>query len=263
MVTRIMIEDPPLARRDLIASRLARGQSVVAAALAAEFTVSEDAIRRDLRALAAAGQCRRVYGGALPILTGSTPMAARIGEGRGRKEALARTAVAMIKPGEFIFLDSGSTNLALADILPDDYELTVATNSIDIAAAVLRRSDLRLIMVGGAVNNAVGGCVDSSAVQSLARMNIDRSFVGACSISPETGLSTFENSDAIFKRALLAASRHSLALATSDKFAIRAPHRIAAIDEIGWLVVEHDAPAQTLEELLRIGASILKAEYPA
>ena len=148
-----MTLESPLARRDVILGRLAQGQSVVAAALALEFEVSEDAIRRDLRALAAEGRCRRVYGGALPLSKATAPMAARMEEARDRKQALARKAASLVKPGQFVFLDSGSTNLALVSCLPEDFELTIATNSIDIAAAALRRSDLRLIMVGGDVNS--------------------------------------------------------------------------------------------------------------
>ena len=129
-----MTPEPPLARRDVILGRLALGQSVVAAELALEFEVSEDAIRRDLRALAAEGRCRRVYGGALPLSKSTAPMAARMEEARDRKQALAREAASLIKPGEFVFLDSGSTDLALVSCLPEDYDLTIATNSIDIAA---------------------------------------------------------------------------------------------------------------------------------
>ncbi len=94
-------------------------------------------------------------------------MAARMDEAHERKEALARAAVPQIQRGELVFLDSGSTNLALVGLLPEDYDLTVATNSIDIAAAVLRRADLLLIMIGGAVDPAVGGCVDASAVRDV------------------------------------------------------------------------------------------------
>ena len=85
-----MTLESPLARRDVILGRLAHGQSVVAAALAVEFEVSEDAIRRDLRALAAEGRCRRVYGGALPLSKAMTPMTERMEEARDRKQALAR-----------------------------------------------------------------------------------------------------------------------------------------------------------------------------
>jgi DeoR/GlpR family transcriptional regulator of sugar metabolism len=251
-----------MARRDVIAERLAQGQSVVAAALAVEFGVSEDAVRRDLRALAAEGRCRRVYGGALPITSGWLPMAARIGEGRERKQALARTAAATIKPGEFIFLDSGSTNLALTEFLPEDAELTVATNSIDIASAVLQRQDLRLVMIGGAVNIMVGGCVDADAILAITRMNIDRLFLGACAVTT-SGISAFDMSDASFKRTLLSVSTESFVLVTTDKLDQRAPHRIAAISDITCFVVECDAPAARLAHLVKAGANILKTDPPA
>ncbi|AOJ71488.1 MULTISPECIES: DeoR/GlpR family DNA-binding transcription regulator [Burkholderia] len=257
-----MTDALPLARRDTIASRLALGQPVQAAALAAEFDVSEDAIRRDLRALAAEGRCRRVYGGALPVTPASAPMAARIDAARERKEALARSAAPLIRRGELLFLDSGSTNLALVEFLPEDAELTVATNSIDIAAAVLRRSDLNLIMIGGAVDPAVGGCVDAAAVQSVSRMNVDHAFLGACALSPKGGLSAFGIADAAFKRAVVAASERRVVLATADKLAARAPHRVATIDEIGCIVVEHDLPRAECALLSKAGASVLQAQPP-
>ena len=75
------------------------------------------ASQKRLRALAAEGRCRRVYGGALPPLPGATPMAVRMDEGRERKAALAHAALATIEPGDFLFLDSSSTNLALAAVL--------------------------------------------------------------------------------------------------------------------------------------------------
>ncbi|WP_316195731.1 MULTISPECIES: DeoR/GlpR family DNA-binding transcription regulator [unclassified Bradyrhizobium] len=258
-----MSDEIPMARRDLIGERLAQGQSVIAAALAAEFDVSEDAIRRDLRALAAEGLCRRVYGGALPITPGWLPMAARIGADRERKQALARAAATAIRTGEFIFLDSGSTNLALTEFLPEDAELTIATNSIDIATAVLQRQDLKLIMIGGAVDPVIGGSVDAGAVLTIGQMNVDRLFLGACAVSAKSGISAIDTADAVFKRTLLSVSRETLVLATTDKLETRAPHRVAAIKDIAHLVVEHDAPTAQLKALTKAGASILKAGPPA
>jgi DeoR/GlpR family transcriptional regulator of sugar metabolism len=258
-----MNDDIPLARRDEIASRLAQGQPVVAATLATEFNVSEDAIRRDLRALAAEGRCRRVYGGALPLTPASAPMTARIDEARERKQALANMVVPMITRGELLFLDSGSTNLALVELLPEDDALTVATNSIDIAAAVLRRADLQLILIGGAVDPAVGGSVDASAVQAVSQMNIDRCLIGACAISSQSGVSAFSMADAAFKRAVIAASAHVVVLATTDKLSARAAHRVAALDEVDCLVVEHDISDTDHAALTERGATVLKAQPPA
>ncbi|PIM54207.1 DeoR family transcriptional regulator [Roseateles chitinivorans] len=252
----------PLARRDAILERLERGEAVVAAALAVEFQVSEDAIRRDLRSLAAEGRCRRVYGGALPLLPESKPMAARIDQDRDRKAALARRAAATVQPGEFLFLDASSTNLVLAEFLPEDHVGTVATNSIDIAAAVLRRGDLSLLMVGGSVDPEVGGCVDAAAVQAVGAMNIDRCFVGACAVSTRTGVSAVHSGDAQFKRALLSASQVCMALITNEKFEARAPHRVAAAKDLDHFVVERNAPLKALDALRSAGAHVLKADRP-
>jgi DeoR/GlpR family transcriptional regulator of sugar metabolism len=187
-------------------------------------------------------------------------METRIEVGRERKIALARAAASAIRPREFLFLDSGSTNLALAALLPEDQELTVATNSVDIAAAVLRRQDLKLILIGGPVDPLVGGCVDGAAVQSVEQLNIDRCFIGTCSFSPITGVSAFHSSDATFKRALISVSEHCATLVTTDKFEVRAPHRVAPIAQIETLVIEHDVPTHILKQLALAGVSMLKAE---
>jgi DeoR/GlpR family transcriptional regulator of sugar metabolism len=257
-----MTDDIPIARRELIAARLAAGQAVVAATLATEFDVSEDAIRRDLRALAAEGRCRRVYGGALPISPASAPMATRMDEARERKQALAIAAVAQVQRGELLFLDSGSTNLALVEALPEEFELTVATNSIDIAAALLRRADIRLIMVGGQVDPVVGGSVDAAAVASVLNLHIDRCFLGACALSPREGVSAYEFADASFKRALLSCSRHAIILSTTDKLDARASHRVASLDAVTCVVVEHDAPRAQIAALEVAGTKILQAQLP-
>lgn len=248
-----MTNDLPTTRRDTIAARLASQQAVSATALATEFDVSEDAIRRDLRALAAEGRCRRVYGGALPILPDAAPIAARLGEGREEKQRLARAAVLAVRPGELLFLDSGSTNLALVEFLPEDAELTVATNSVDIAAAVLRRQDLRLIVVGGVADPLIGGCVDAVAVQAVVQMRFDRAFIGACAIS-EDGAAADHFEDATFKRAVLASARRTVVLATDDKIGRRAVHHIAPLQRIDTLVVGPAVPGDQRASLDAAGA---------
>lgn len=255
-----MATDIPLARRDHIVQRLAHGEAVVAAALAVEFAVSEDAVRRDLRALAAQGLCRRVYGGALPlrpVAPGARPLVARLDEDRECKLALARAGADLVRPGEFIFLDTGSTNLLLAECLAEDQGLRVATNSVDIAAAVLRRGDLPLLMVGGTVDADVGGCVDASAVQTVAGLNIDRCFLGACALSASGGIGVHHHADALFKRALLAASQQCVAMLTTDKLDARAPHRVAPSHRLQHIVVPPDAPSRALAALRRAGSQVL------
>lgn len=257
------MNDIPYARRDIIADRLDAGHPAVAATLAVEFGVSEDAIRRDLRALAAAGRCRRVYGGALPLSPASTPIAVRIDQAQAPKQALARAAAGLVQPGELVFLDSGSTNLAIVPFLPAGQGLTIVTNSIAIAAAVAARGDLLLVLIGGSVDLDVGGCVDANAVAQVAALNIDRGFLGACAVSAMDGIGAFGLADATFKRAVHAASRHSVVLATNEKLETRAPYRICAAGAVDHLVVEHDAPPAQLHALADTGLALLSAAPPA
>ncbi|MFS8044136.1 DeoR/GlpR family DNA-binding transcription regulator [Rhizobium sp. BR 314] len=248
----------PLSRRDIIAARLAEGRQVVATSLAAEFDVSEDAVRRDLRALAAEGKCRRVYGGALPLFTPSQPISARIGKESARKRILAQAAVTMIERGEFVFLDSSSTNLEMVELLPKNLDMTIATNSVEIASAIMKRGDIPLVVIGGAVNPVVGGCVDASAVAAIAALNIDRCFLGVCAISARTGISVYEHADAIFKRMLLERSASRIGLITSEKFHERAPHRIGGVANIDWLIVEDDLPDDDERAAMDAGFSLVK-----
>jgi DeoR/GlpR family transcriptional regulator of sugar metabolism len=259
----IMPVDPPRERREVIAERLAQGQSVSATALADEFMVSPDAIRRDLRMLAAEGCCRRVYGGALPLSPASAPIAVRTDEAIEPKFALATAAIDLIRQGEFLFLDNGSTNLALARLLPK-LDLTIATNSTAIAASLADRRDLRLLLTGGMVTPEVGGCVDGAAVLAIQQMNIDRCFLGACSVSGIEGVSAFDPADALFKRALIARSRAVMMMVTTDKLGTRAPHRVAELAAIDGVVIEHDALTHAdFEALKRLDIPIVTAPQAA
>jgi DeoR/GlpR family transcriptional regulator of sugar metabolism len=255
-----MPSDIPSSRRDTILERLSAGQPVRSGALAVEFGLSEDAIRRDLRSLAAEGLCRRVYGGALPVVTGATPMAERVGEDVQRKQALAGAALSLIEPSSFVFVDNGSSNLALVEKLPPYLNLTIATSSITIAAALQQRDDIDLLVVGGMIDRMVGGAVDGTAIEAILRLNIDLCVLGACAVSVAGGVSAYDLADATFKRALTARSRRTIVLATNDKLGRRAPHRVCGIDKLAQIVVEHDADADCVRDLTETGATIVCAQ---
>ena len=252
----------PTSRREIIAVRLDAGLSVVASELAQEFQISEDAIRRDLRALAATGRCKRVYGGALPISPAAGTLPERILIQPREKTLLARTGAQLIQAGGLIFLDGGTTNLALVAELPENKLLTIATNSIPVANAVLNRKGLKLLIVGGAVEADLSACVDADAVLAVQRMNIDHCFLGACAVSSELGLCAFYPADTHFKRVLLSRSHRVTALATLDKLETRAPHVIGPLEHIHELVVPHNTPSHLIETLVRAGTTVLTADKP-
>lgn len=239
----------PQERREQIANRLLQGQRVMAASLALEFGVSEDVIRRDLRQLAAQGRCKRVYGGALPLDGRDKPLRQRQQEGVANKLALARCAVTSIQPGQMLFLDNGSSNFHLAQLLPIDYQLTVVTNSLPIANVLLDREDIELIVLGGIVSQHIGGAVDGGALKQLSLMRFDCAFMGACAVSSQHGVAVFDQQDALFKRQLLRNSAMSVVLVTLDKLDQAGRFHVASLSEISQLIVEDEVEPSALAAL--------------
>ncbi|GGP24988.1 DeoR/GlpR family DNA-binding transcription regulator [Silvimonas amylolytica] len=249
----------PIDRHQIIRERLQRDGRVLAAELATEFAVSEDSIRRDLREMAAAGECQRVYGGAIAMSATGKPIAERNVENLARKERLARTAVRLVQGGQFVFLDAGSTNLAIARLLPEDIGVTVATNSPAIAAALVGREDLRVIMIGGTLDHQTGGTLGGSALLDVQQMRPDLCFLGICAISAESGLGGGHMEDVAFKRQLVASSGAIVAVATNEKLGTGAPFGIAPLSEVTHLVIEYDADMQILQRLAESGTSLADA----
>src|SRR5580658_5683636 len=93
-------------RKNEIEARLLRGLPVNATALAEEFLVSEDAVRRDLRALAAEGKCKRVYGGAIPLSPAGGSLEHRLLSDVHEKRALSLAALSLLSDASTVFLDS-------------------------------------------------------------------------------------------------------------------------------------------------------------
>lgn len=248
----------PEQRREIILARLGSDQRVVARDLATEFGVSEDAIRRDLRDLAEAGKCRRVYGGALP-LADTAPFVERVDRDFPVKRSLARAAAALIAPHNTVYLDAGTTNLLLAETLVRGQPVTVVTNSVAIAAALYRRPEVRLFLIGGHVDPDLDGALGAAAQEQITRYRPDLTFIGACAVNPSFGVSALDDRDADLKRAAVAAGSHVVILAANDKLGRTAPHHVASADAIQTLIVEHDAPEDVCAAFMQAGAAVIRA----
>lgn len=228
---------------------------VLAQDLAMLFNVSEDTVRRDLREMAARGECERVYGGALLPPGGQTvPLRIRMGEATGRKDALGRKVAELIPDGSVVFFDAGSTNLAIARSLSADVKLTAVTNTPAIAAELAGREGVELIMLGGRVDPAVGAAIDAMAIRQLETIRPDLCILGACGLTLDEGLAADLFEDAAFKRLASAASRRSLAAITSDKLGHRAAFHVRGLHAPLALVLEADAATTLVAELATAGA---------
>ena len=239
----------PDERHAHILARLTQDGRVLAADLARHFRTSEDTIRRDLRDLAAAGRCHRVYGGALPLSPAAGPLAHRQRIAPDRKRLLGRAAAGLVSPGQVVLIDSGSTNLQVAEHLPQDVDLTVVTNAPAVAATLCGRRRCKVIMLGGDVHPDIGATFGSRAVRDLGQIRADIGFIGACGLAPDIGLTVFDAEEAAFKERLIAASSRVVAVLTADKLGTSAPFAMGAATIVDDLVIEAETPDTRLAGL--------------
>jgi DeoR/GlpR family transcriptional regulator of sugar metabolism len=246
-------------RQTFILRRLNAEGRVLAATLAQELSISEDTIRRDLREMAAAGLCRRVYGGALPPDAEPSRLSERLTLEPERKAALAQAAVKLIEAGTTVFIDSGSTNLAIARALPVGLRLTVITNAPGVAAALVDRREIDVILLGGKLDHRTGAVIGARAVADAETFRPDLCVLGSCGFHVDAGISAEDFDEAEFKRAIARRSRGVLAAITNAKLGAAAPFEVWPVGERDQIVLEHDADPAQAQAIRRRGTRVALA----
>jgi len=246
-------------RQSIIRSRLDLAGKVVAAELSAEFGVSEDTIRRDLREMAAAGLCERVYGGALKV-PALRPYGERLGENRALKARFAQVIADRLPDGGLVFIDSGSTNLAVAEAVPADRQFAVVTNAPAIAATLMLRENVEVIMTGGRVDRDLGAAVDATALAAIENLRPDLFVMGTCGIDPVRGVFADRWDEYLLKRAVADRSARLIAAVERSKVGNGAPYHIADFSPAITLVAEPAIDETDIKTIEAAGAEIVRLE---
>jgi DeoR/GlpR family transcriptional regulator of sugar metabolism len=225
-------------RLDRIRGQLAAHGKVLANELAVRFGVSEDTIRRDLRELAKLGECRKVYGGALLPSPDLGSFKTRSNMHQTSKSALAKTAASLVRGGQTLFIDAGSTNLAIAQALDQTQKLTIITNAPAIAIALAEHPNCTILILGGTYNTEKGACLGPQAIREASRIFADMYILAACGVDTTAGVTSLDAGEAELKRTMIDQSGLVLVAATGDKLGTIAPFKIAEASAIDHLVVE-------------------------
>lgn len=242
--------------------RLARANGRVdVAALAEDFNVTAETIRRDLTTLERAAVLRRVHGGAIPIeRIGFEPaLATRDSVLIEEKERIARAALAELPDEGAVILDAGTTTARLAQSLPADRELTVVVNSPVLATALGTRANLNVLLLGGRLRGRTLATVDDWALRPLADMYVDVAFLGTNGCSVERGLTTPDPAEAAVKRAMIASSRRSVLLADHTKIGNDYLARFGAISDLDLLISDTGLDDELCCEIENTGVRVVRA----
>lgn len=256
------IRDTSERRQQISAMVKARG-SVQVAPLAERFGVSMQTIRKDLHFLAERGVMERSYGGAIAAgavtIAAEPPVEAKRAIHIDEKARIGRAAAAMVRPGDSIVLDSGTTTLQIAHHLPDHEDITVLTNDLDISAALARKERVRVVMLGGALrrrNMAFYGAQTESALDDL---HVDILFLGVDGFDVERGITTHYEPEAMLNRKMVQAAGRVIAVTDSSKFGRTCLHRIINAGEIDDLVTDETVPEEIALAAERLGFVLHRA----
>ncbi|MFG3253389.1 DeoR/GlpR family DNA-binding transcription regulator [Streptomyces sp. NPDC048172] len=231
-----------------------------AAETAERLGVSAETIRRDLVLLERQGLLRRQHGGAVPAesLSLEPPTAERTGYQR-EKRRIAQAALEHVPTAGTVLIDAGSTTACLAEMFPGDRELTVFTNTLPVALALVGRPQLDVHTLGGRVRARTLAEVDHWAMRTLSEIRVDVAFLGTNAISVERGLSTPDTSEAAIKRLMFSAARRRILLADHHKVGRERLYQYAQLADVDLLVTDtglsdEDAARLTdagIQEILR------------
>lgn len=245
-------------RRQFILEILRHEGKVLSSELSTQLNVSEDTIRRDLREMADAGLLQRVHGGALlgsPVAINYTT---RLQQFPTAKEAIARAAAKLIRPGQVAILDGGTTTLQVAQHLPLDLHATVVTHSPPIAVALAEHPHVEAIILGGRLHKSSIVTVGAATVEALRSIRADICMLGVCSVHPEVGISSPNLEEVYVKRTMIAGATEVVALVSAEKLGTASPYIVGSLSELTHLVTERTIPDNVLAPYQALGLTIVR-----
>jgi len=219
--------------------------------LAKRFRTSLITIRKDLESLHHQGLIERTHGGALPVRTGALQdqsLQEKVRLHRQEKARIANAAVRMIRPGQVIILDSGTTTTAIARGCRQIRNLTVVTNGTNIAAE-LAGSEVEVILTGGSLRKNSFSLVGPLAEESLRKLSADLLFLAVDGFDVGYGLTTPNQLEARVNRAMAEAARRTIVVCDSSKFGRRSLSLIMAISSVHETITDRNIPKRDLKSL--------------
>jgi DeoR family glycerol-3-phosphate regulon repressor len=248
-------------RHSLILQALDENGFVTVPEMAEACKVSEMTMRRDLDILSEKKRLERTHGGASRLAATGAVMVdlvepnidARSVVNKDGKNAIARSAAALVQPHQTIALDIGTTALCLADLLVDQ-DINIYTSSLKIAG-MLAGQKPSVFVPGGRIFGSEPSVVGPQAVNSLNELCFDAVFIGASGIS-DAGFYDYSLEDTHIKRALIEGSQKVVALIDSTKFNRMSVAKVCGLKDVDMLITDIEPPEQLLETLKAAGVTV-------
>ncbi|MBZ9609807.1 DeoR/GlpR family DNA-binding transcription regulator [Clostridium estertheticum] len=225
------------------------------------YEVSEVTIRRDLQELEEDELIKRVHGGA--ILNRNTKFeptfSEKVDKFYDEKESVGKIAASMIVDGDTIAIDAGTTTLSIAKYITAK-DITVLTNSVDVAYELSKKQDVEVIVTGGTLRWETRAMVGPVADNTLKNFRVDKAFMGSNGVCIINGLTTPNIIEASTKREMIKIAKQTILLCDHTKFGTIYFAKIVDLDRVDIIITDNQLDNELLEKFEEKGVQIMTAK---
>jgi DeoR/GlpR family transcriptional regulator of sugar metabolism len=248
-------------RQDQIASTVRAAGRVRVPELSAALGVSEMTVRRDLEEMESAGILLRVHGGATSTISRSFEpgFAARSLRQVEAKKRIGLRAAALIRDGETLIIDAGTTTLHVAESLPTDVRFRAMALSLRVADVLADMPNVTLMIPGGVVRPQERSFVGGMTVSTFEQLTFDTVILTVGGVDATQGVTEYEFDDSETKRAAVRSARRRIVVADASKLGAVAFVRVCPIDHIDVIVTDASASPAHVDALRSAGVEVILA----
>jgi len=249
-------------RRNEILEKLQAERRVVVSELSALYGVSEETIRRDLEKLESEGYAIKSYGGAVLNENANLDLPFNIRKNTNvvGKQKIAELISGMIHDGENIFLDASSTAVAIAKAIKQKNDVTIITNSLEIAIELLESPGCKVISTGGVVTESSFALVGHVTDRTISSYCVDKAIVSSKGFDLEAGFTDSDERHANNKRSMLAGARVKVVAIDSSKFHKISFARIGNLQDITTIVTDKKPGEEWLKKFAEYNVECIYPE---
>jgi DeoR/GlpR family transcriptional regulator of sugar metabolism len=247
-------------RRNEIINTLRDKGVVRVSELSRYFNVSVVTIRSDLRHLEKIGILRREHGGAIGNIGTNLDVtfAARLVINQVEKRRIAAAAIDLIKSGDTISIDAGTTTMEIARQLPGDLAVSVITNGPNIAMEVAAREKVTVELAGGLLSPDHIAVLGSGTENIIKDYYTNNAFIAILAFDLDRGMTDTSLAVARVKRAFLENTERAIVVADSSKFRQIASVFVAHLDSINTLITDTDLSDEDTDRISSLGVEVIR-----
>lgn len=229
--------------------------------LAELFKVSDETIRRDLKYLEGLNLLKHVHGGAVCDTDRAREKEHENRKSRNMKEKTAIGALAStyVQDGDSLAIANGTTTLELVKALQGKKDLTIITNSIDVAVEAVKNESTHVYVLGGHLRRHELSLSGGLSNENMAGFCVDKVFFGIGGISLERGITDYNVEECVLTQNMMKAARTKIGLMDFSKSAITGMKKVCDIEEIDVLIVDWNVPLKEREAYREKGVKVAVA----